>query len=70
MTVVPVVTPLTMPDDEPTVATVVLLLIQVPPAVASVTVIVEPAHTLVGPLIAAGAGLTVTTAVARQLPTK
>jgi hypothetical protein len=45
------------------VATVVLLLPHVPPAVASLRVIIEPAHTDVGPVIAGGLGLTVTMAV-------
>lgn len=40
-----------------------LPLVHVPPDVMSVSVTVEPAHTLVGPPIAAGCGLTVTIAV-------
>ena len=47
----------------PIVATVVGLLLQVPPAVASLTVIVEPMQTDVPPLIAVGTGLTVTVVV-------
>jgi hypothetical protein len=56
---VPAATPLTVPDPEPTVACAVLLLLQVPPAVPSLKVVVKPTHTLVVPVIAAGTGLTV-----------
>ena len=51
--VVPFVLPVSIPVDEPMVATVVLLLLQVTPAVASVNAIVLPTHTAVGPVIAA-----------------
>jgi hypothetical protein len=47
---------------EPIVATLVALLVQVPPP-ASVSVVVEAAHTLVAPEIADGIGLMVTIAV-------
>lgn len=57
---VPAATPVTIPDDEPTVANVGLLLIQLPPDVASVSVVFRPTHTLVAPPIAAGKGFTVT----------
>jgi hypothetical protein len=53
----------------PMLATVALLLPQLPPAVASVTVIVDPLHTTVGPAIATGDGFTATTIVALQPPT-
>jgi hypothetical protein len=66
ITVVPVVIPLTMPEVDPTVATEVVLLVHVPPGVASVSVIVDPAQTLVGPPMAAGVALTVTIVVARH----
>ena len=56
--VVPNETPVTIPDNEPIVADDELLL-QVPPVVASVSVILEPTHTLDEPLIAEGNGLTV-----------
>ena len=52
-----------MPDVAPAVAIDVLLLVQVPPAVASVSVMALPAATVVGPLIGAGAAETVTDAV-------
>jgi hypothetical protein len=44
------------------------LLLQLPPGVASINVIVAPPHTTSGPLIATGAALTVTTKLAGQLP--
>jgi hypothetical protein len=45
------------------------LLLQLPPGVASVKVIVDPPQTTNdGPLIATGAALTVTTKLAGQLP--
>ena len=56
---VPAATPVTMPEEEPMVATEVLLLVHVPPLVASVSVVVWPVHTLVVPAIAAGVGFTV-----------
>lgn len=64
---VPIPSPVTMPVllTEPIVLS---LLLHVPPPVASVSVIVNPKQTLDGPLIAAGATLTVTGTVAMQLP--
>jgi hypothetical protein len=61
---VPSVKPETIPEEDPIVATDVLLLIHVPLGVTSVSATVEPKHTPVGPPIAAGSGFTVTTAVA------
>ena len=61
---VPDATPVTIPAPVPTVATVVVLLAQVPPVVPSVKVIVEPAQNAVEEEIADGVVLTVTTAVA------
>jgi len=55
---VPDATPMTTPDV-PTVAIAALLLIQVPPLVASVKVIVAPEHTVVGPEMAATVGVAV-----------
>jgi hypothetical protein len=43
-----------------------LLLVHVPPATASLSVVVAPAQMLVVPLIADGNGLTVTVVVAAQ----
>jgi len=54
--VVLVVTPITIPDEEPTVATVVVLLVQWPPVVASVNVVEAVPHTWNVPAIDAGAG--------------
>jgi hypothetical protein len=59
MVEVPVATPVTTPEDDPTVATVVVELIHEPPLVASVSVIDDPAQTVLPPLIAAGAAVTV-----------
>jgi hypothetical protein len=64
MIVVPCIEPDTIPLEEPIVATLKKPLVHVPPVVASVKVTVEPAHTVPGPDIAAGNGLTVITAVA------
>lgn len=66
----PTATPVTVPDTEPTVATEILPLIQVPPDVASDKVIVEPAQMLTGVdgVIAAGTALTVTVAIAKHEP--
>jgi hypothetical protein len=46
--------PVTTPLDDPTVASVVLLLLHEPPVVASVRVIADPVHTLFAPAIATG----------------
>lgn len=66
MVTVPAVTPVTMPDAEPTEAIAGLLLLHVPPASGSPSVIVVPAHTGELPVIAEGTELTVIVAVARQ----
>ena len=55
MITVPAVTPVTMPELLPTVAIPVLLLLQEPPVVLSLKVVVAPTHTVVVPVIAAGA---------------
>jgi hypothetical protein len=61
---VPTVTPVTIPVDEPMVATDVLLLLHVPPPVALDNVVVAPTQTDNVPVIAAGNEFTVTTLVA------
>ena len=66
MTEVPAVTPVTIPVKTSTVATAVLLLLQVPGTVASLRLVVKPTQTAGFPSIAVGNGLTVTTTVARQ----
>ena len=63
---VPAVRPLTRPVVDPTVATVVLLLLQAPPRTDSLKLIVAPSHTEFGPVIVAGSGFTVTIVVAVQ----
>ena len=52
----------------PTVATVVVTLLQVPPAVTSVSKVDAPSHKEKVPLIAAGWVFTVTITVAAQAP--
>src|SRR4051812_10080658 len=54
MTEDPTPTPATTPLDEPTVATPVLLLLHVPPGVASANVTEEPKHIDVAPVMLAG----------------
>ena len=65
MVVVPAATPDTTPVDEPTVATLEVLLLHVPPP-ASVNVIAAATQTLVAPVMADGSGSTVTTRVVLQ----
>ena len=70
MFAVPVVMPVTTPVVRPTVVTAMLLLFQFPPGVASASDIVDPIHTDVGPVIAAGGAYTVIGNVAiPQVPT-
>ena len=61
----PVFTPVTMPEV-PTVATVVLLLLHMPPGVLLASVVVAPGHTFIVPVIgvAVGAGVTILVTVA------
>ncbi len=63
----PLATPVTIPVDEPIVATDVVLLDHVPPP-ASVNVVVKPAHTLAVPDIEDGKVFTVTTVVTYAVP--
>ena len=63
MVAVPVATPVTIPVVAPTVAVAVLLLLQPPPVVASLSVVVAPMHTTAVPVITPGNGFTVTAAV-------
>src|SRR5436305_1140752 len=64
---VPASTPATAPLREPMVALAAMLLVQVPPP-ALLKVVVAPVHTVVGPLMAPGNGLTVIVLVAVQPP--
>ena len=67
ITVVPPLTPMSIPDEDPIVATGVLLLLHVPNGVASVKVDIVPAHSLNTPVIGAGNGSTVTMVVVIQV---
>jgi len=60
---VPDVTPVTTPVLEPIVATVLVVLLHVPPLVASDNVVVVPGHRNIVPVIAAGSGLITTVAL-------
>lgn len=66
MMLVPSATPLTIPEVLPMVAMVVVVLIQVPPATASLRVIVAPTHTALGPVMAAGIVYTATVVLTLQ----
>ena len=66
MLAVPAAIPVKTPDDEPMVATSVLLLVHVPPAGVLLTVVVRPTHTLKVPVIVVGSALTVIEDVAAQ----
>lgn len=59
-------TPVTMPVLDPTVATAVLLLLQLPPDTEFDKFVVEPRHAINIPVIGAGVVVTVTTTVAIQ----
>jgi hypothetical protein len=61
--VLPTATPVATPVFRPMVAIAVLLLLHVPPASASDNEVVVPTQVFSVPLIAAGNGLMVTTAV-------
>jgi hypothetical protein len=56
-------TPVTTPPDD-TVATPVLLLLHVPPVVASLNVVVEPIHSVAVPVIADTGAVILTMVVA------
>jgi hypothetical protein len=66
MMVVPADTAVKRPVPEPIVATVVLLLLQLPPDVPSVSTVVAPVQIEEIPAIAAGVGFTVIDFVAMQ----
>ena len=68
MTDVPAETPVTIPVVDPTVATGKRLLLQVPPGVGSLRVVVLPSHTNVVPVIADGDGLHVMVVVTIHAP--
>ena len=62
---VPALTPVTIPEAEPTDA-LALLLVHVPPVIRSLSIIVDPGQTFKVPVIAGGTASTVTTKVAVQ----
>jgi hypothetical protein len=59
-----------MPEVATTLAITVLLLLQLPPLVASPSKVTSPTHISETPVIKAGKGLTVTIADVAQLPSK
>lgn len=61
----PAATPVTVPEDEPTVATPADPELQFPPLVL-LSVVVAPIHIFAVPLIAAGAAFTVSVLVAKH----
>ena len=63
---VPANSPVTIPDDEPMMATVVLLLVHVPPAGVEFSVVVNPTQTVSVPVMFVGLALIVTIAVLIQ----
>jgi hypothetical protein len=63
---IPEPAPVTMPVEDPTVATDVALLLHVPPNVASVKVVVALVQTVDAPPIVAGRAFTVTVLIAMQ----
>ena len=63
---VPPLTPLTIPDDVPTVATAVLLLLHVPPIALLLNVVVDDWHTVIVPVIDPASGVTLTGLVAAE----
>ena len=62
----PVFIPVTMPVALPAVAIMGLLVLHVPPVVASVNVVADPTHVVAAPVIADGSGLIVTVFVTLQ----
>ena len=66
--VVPAAMPATIPVREPTVAVAVVLLVQVPAPLASLSAVVLPVHTVVVPVIGDGTGTTFTVVVALHRP--
>jgi len=58
--------PVTIPDDDPTTASDVLLLLHVPPPGVPVKVVVCPVHTVERPVIGDGVELTVIAVVVKQ----
>lgn len=66
ITAVPADIPVTTPVNDPTVATVVLPLVQVPPGTVSVNAVVSPTQIFNTPSIGPGGRFTVSTKVTLQ----
>jgi hypothetical protein len=66
MIVVPDMIPPAVPDEMPIVATDGLLLVHVPPVVASCSVVIAPIQIDFAPEIVSGSGFTVNTATVAQ----
>jgi hypothetical protein len=66
MVAVPPATPVTRPEEELTVATDVLLLDHVPPAIDALRLVVLPAHRVDAPVIVPGVATTVKLCTAKQ----
>jgi hypothetical protein len=64
----PAATPVTSPVLDPTVAIPVMVLVHVPPAIPSLTVVVVYGHTSGTPVIAGGVGFTATVKVVTHIP--
>jgi len=65
MVAIPAATPFTVPPVTPAIA--VLLLLQVPPGVASLSIVVLPTHTCNTPVMGAGDGFTTSVKVIWQV---
>ena len=63
---VPILIPATVPDEDPIVPIVVVLLDHVPPTVMSASAIDEPEQTAEGPVMGEGTGLTEIIVVLKQ----
>jgi hypothetical protein len=68
MVATPADAPVSMPEVVTILAIPALLLLHVPPVMASLSSVASPSHTSETPLIKGGMGLTVTIAVVVQLP--
>ena len=67
MVSIPAAIPVTEPEPEPIIATLMSVLPHVPPVLASAKTVEAPIHTLVLPVIDAGKGLMVKTVVVKQV---
>ncbi len=67
MVATPAATPVTTPEEEPTVATSKSELVHTPPVTVLVRVVVAPTHTVGVPPIVGGIAFTVSVAILRQV---